>query len=211
MPLPLHIFEERYKMMIGMCVEHETEFGVVYYDGNRLTEKGCTAKITQVLRRYEDGRMDILTVGQRRFTIQTQYDAKPYLEADVTYFEDQEATMVDQKEPSIDQEETSDDNFADLAREGIEKLNKLPLLAERQFDSEALARLDLSVLSFIIAGNDEFTMPEKQRFLEMTSARERLRKGIGSLDNLIKRTKVSEEIKKLIGGNGHFHDFFSKS
>ena len=115
MPLPLHIFEERYIVMIAMCVEHEAEFGIVYYDANRLSEKGCTAKITQVLQRYEDGRMDILTVGQRRFSIQTQYDEEPYLEADVTYFEDQEETMVDQ-------EETSDDNFADLAREGIEKL-----------------------------------------------------------------------------------------
>ena len=141
--------------------------------------------------------MDILTVGHRRFTIQTQYDEELYLEADVTYFEDQ-------KEPL-------DDSFTDLVSEGIEKLNELALLAERQLDTEALTRLDLSVLSFIIAGNDEFTMPEKQRFLEMTSARERLQKGIVSLDNLIERTQVSEEIKKLIGGNGHSHDFLSKN
>jgi len=157
MPLPLHIFEEKYKMMIGICVEQDAEFGVVYYDGNCLSEKGCTAKITKVLRRYEDGRMDILTVGHRRFTIQTQYDEEPYLEADITYFEDQKETMVDQKEPL-------DDSFTDLVSEGIEKLNELALLAERQLDTEALTRLDLSVLSFIIAGNDEFTMPEKQRF-----------------------------------------------
>ena len=204
MPLPLHIFEEKYKMMIGTCVEQDAEFGVVYYAGNRLSEKGCTAKITKVLRRYEDGRMDILTVGHRRFIIQTQYDEEPYLEADVTYFEDQKETMVDQKEPL-------DDSFTDLVSEGIEKLNELALLAERQLDTEALTRLDLSVLSFIIAGNDEFTMPEKQRFLEMTSSRERLQKGIVSLDNLIERTQVSEEIKELIGGNGHSHDFLSKN
>jgi len=45
----------------------------------------------------------------------------------------------------------------------------------------------------------------------MTSSRERLQKGIVSLDNLIERTQISEEIKKLIGGNGHSHDFLSKN
>jgi ATP-dependent Lon protease len=196
MPLPLHIFEERYKTMIGMCIEEESEFGVVYYDGSRLSRKGCTAKISEILKRYEDGRMDILTLGQRRFTMQNQYDEKPYMEADVTYF--------------TDQEETLDDSFADLAEKGIAKLNELAQLAERQLDARALAKVDLSVLSFIIAANDAFTMAEKQRFLEMTSTRQRLRRGIASLDHLVERARVSAAINKLIGGNGHFRGFFEK-
>jgi ATP-dependent Lon protease len=196
MPLPLHIFEERYRTMIGMCIEKESEFGVVYYDGSVLSKKGCTAKITEVVRRYQDGRMDILTIGQRRFTIQARYDEKAYLEADVSFF--------------ADQEEPLDDRVADLVERGIAKLNELAQLGERDFDTEALARLDLSVLSFVIAGNNEFSMAEKQQFLEMTSTSKRLEKGIVSLDNLIERVKAGVAIKKLIGGNGHFHDFFKR-
>ena len=196
MPLPLHIFEERYKTMIGMCIEEESEFGVVYYDGSLLSKKGCTARITEVLRRYEDGRMDILTIGQRRFTIEARYDEKPFLEADVSFF--------------ADQEEPLDDSVADLVERGISKLGELARLGERELDTKALKLLGLSVLSFVIAGNDEFTMAEKQQFLEMTSTKQRLEKGLVSLDILIERVRASAAIKKLIDGNGHFHDFFKK-
>ncbi len=182
--------------MIGMCIEEESEFGVVYYDGSLLSKKGCTAKIKEVLRRYEDGRMDILTIGQRRFTIEARYDEKPYLEADVSFF--------------ADQEEPLDDSVADLVERGISKLSELARLGERELDTKALKRLGLSVISFVIAGNDEFTMAEKQQFLEMTSTKQRLEKGIVSLDILIERVRASAAINKLIGGNGHFHDFFEK-
>ena len=69
MPLPLHIFEERYKLMIGECLEKKKEFGIVYFNGTDIQAIGCTASIQKVLKRYDDGRLDILTQGENRFEI----------------------------------------------------------------------------------------------------------------------------------------------
>src|SRR3954452_15477343 len=65
--LPLHIFEERYKEMIGIAIREESEFGIVLAKDEGIVNAGCTVKVERVLHRYPDGRMDILTMGQRRF------------------------------------------------------------------------------------------------------------------------------------------------
>ena len=69
MPLPLHIFEERYKLMIGECIGSNTAFGIVYFNGSDIQTIGCTATILKVLKRYSDGCLDILTHGENRFAI----------------------------------------------------------------------------------------------------------------------------------------------
>jgi Lon protease-like protein len=69
MELPLHIFEERYKTMINMCLEDGQTFGIVLFDGEVIQKIGCTAEIQSVVKRFDDGRMDILTRGDRRFVI----------------------------------------------------------------------------------------------------------------------------------------------
>jgi len=74
--LPLHIFEPRYRAMIGRCLEEDAPFGVVLIrDGRetgglagRIAEVGTAARIRQV-GRYADGRMDIVTIGVRRFRV----------------------------------------------------------------------------------------------------------------------------------------------
>ena len=69
-PLPLHIFEPRYKEMIGECLKNKTEFGMVRTiaeeDSVRLADYGCTAEIIHVLKTYPDGRMDIFVCGCNR-------------------------------------------------------------------------------------------------------------------------------------------------
>ena len=67
--LPLHIFEDRYKEMIGEAIRNRQEFGVVLANGKGIVNTGCTAMVDKVLRQYPDGRMDILTHGRRRFEI----------------------------------------------------------------------------------------------------------------------------------------------
>ena len=67
--LPLHIFEDRYKEMIGEVIRDRVEFGVVLASEKGIVNTGCTAMIDKVLREYPDGRMDILTRGRRRFEI----------------------------------------------------------------------------------------------------------------------------------------------
>ena len=64
-PLPLHIFEPRYKEMIAECLENKKPFGMVRAKENAVAEVGCSAVILNVMKRYEDGRMDISTARAR--------------------------------------------------------------------------------------------------------------------------------------------------
>ena len=89
MQLPLHIFEERYKEMIGTCLAGEMEFGVVRAQREGLAIAGCIASIRRVLRRYPDGRLDILCLGTHRFEIEQLDDSRSFLQAEVDQFEDE--------------------------------------------------------------------------------------------------------------------------
>src|SRR5215213_9051253 len=76
--VPLHIFEERYKLMIGECLESGGEFGIVWLSDSGLAEIGCTARITQVLDRFDDGRLNILVTGACPFRLLRRIDSLPY-------------------------------------------------------------------------------------------------------------------------------------
>lgn len=94
MPLPLHIFEDRYKEMMGDVMPIDGEFGVVLAKEGGIVNIGCTARVDRVVRQYPDGRLDILVVGQRRFVIDSLDDEKSYLRAQVEFFNDEDATEV---------------------------------------------------------------------------------------------------------------------
>jgi Lon protease-like protein len=186
MPLPLHIFEERYKQMIAECLEESTPFGIVWFDGQSIRSVGCTARVNHVLHRYADGRLDILTLGDRRFFTEALIEEKPYIEADVRFFEDVE--------------ETQDSAAVEATRALLAKLRDAGYLAET---IEALEAESAQGLSFAIPAVEGFTYAERQRFLEMTSRSERLQKRVEALTRILERVQVTEQIQKIIGGNGH--------
>ena len=68
--LPLHIFEDRYKEMVGVCLAEKIGFGVVCAQREGLAVVGCTAEIVRILEKYPDGRLDILCQGAKRFEIE---------------------------------------------------------------------------------------------------------------------------------------------
>jgi len=193
MPLPLHIFEERYKLMIGECLEKNKQFGIVYFNGTDIQVIGCTASIQRVLKRYDDGRLDILTRGENRFEINEMVDHKPYLEAGVTFFDDklEENTAACQE----------------LADNGMNLLKQFAGISGVQGQYGFAEIMDFKSISFLIAGCEGFSYEEKQRFLEMSSTYERLEKSVGSLARIIERTKITAEIQKIIGGNGNMTRF----
>jgi Lon protease-like protein len=88
--LPLHIFEERYKEMVGDAIRDESEFGIVLAKENGIVNAGCTVTVEKVLQMYPDGRMDILTSGQRRFEIASLNEEKIYLQGEVSFFDDED-------------------------------------------------------------------------------------------------------------------------
>jgi Lon protease-like protein len=92
--LPLHIFEERYKQMIAEVQRGKPEFGIVLAGEKGIVNTGCTATIEKVLKKYPDGRMDLVTVGRRRFEIILLNDEKPYLRGAVEFFDDDESEPI---------------------------------------------------------------------------------------------------------------------
>jgi Lon protease-like protein len=89
--LPLHIFEERYKEMTGKAIRERSEFGIVLAKDEGIVNAGCTVTVANVVHTYPDGRMDILTRGQRRFEIESLNDELSYLQAEVEFFDDEDA------------------------------------------------------------------------------------------------------------------------
>jgi Lon protease-like protein len=193
MPLPLNIFEERYKLMIGECLEKNKEFGIVYFNGTDIQAIGCTASIQSVLKRYDDGRLDILTRGENRFEISEMYDHKPYMEAGVTFFDDKL--------------EENTDACQELADNGMNLLKQFAEFSGMQGEYGFIEIMDFKSISFLIAACEGFSYEEKQKFLEMSSTCERLEKSVGSLAKIIERTQITVEIQKIIGGNGNMRRF----
>jgi Lon protease-like protein len=149
----------------------------------------------KVLKRHSDGRLDILTHGVERFVIQDMYDRKPYLEGRVTFFDD---------EP-----EEKTDACQKLTRRGMALLKQFSTFAEMQVEYGFAEPLDAKSISFVIAGCEGFSKEEKQRFLEITSTYKRLKKSVAALEKIIERTKITLEIRKIIGGNGDMAEFSS--
>jgi ATP-dependent Lon protease len=88
MSLPLHIFESRYKLMTRRCLRTHEPFGIVLIRGEEITRVGCTAAIQRLVRQFNDGRMDILTAGLRRYRIAELFHEQPYLEAAIEFLEE---------------------------------------------------------------------------------------------------------------------------
>ncbi|HEX7359857.1 MAG TPA: LON peptidase substrate-binding domain-containing protein [Bryobacteraceae bacterium] len=89
MPLPLHIFEERYKELMNDIVPLSAEFGVVLAKQEGIANVGCTATVEQIVNKYPDGRMDLIALGRRRFKVSSLDDGKHYLRAAVEFFDDE--------------------------------------------------------------------------------------------------------------------------
>jgi Lon protease-like protein len=87
--LPLHIFEDRYKEMVSLCLTENIAFGVVCAQREGLAVVGCTAEIVRILEKYPDGRMDILCQGAKRFEIENLDNSRSFLQAEVDFFGDE--------------------------------------------------------------------------------------------------------------------------
>jgi Lon protease-like protein len=92
--LPLHIFEERYKEMVGDAIRDKSEFGVVQAKESGIVNVGCAVTVVEVVNSYADGRLDIVTRGARRFEIVSLNEEKSYLQGEVNFFDDSEFDPV---------------------------------------------------------------------------------------------------------------------
>jgi Lon protease-like protein len=187
--VPLHIFEERYKLMIGECLESDGEFGIVWLADDGLREVGCTARVTQVLAELEDGRVNILVAGGRPFRLMRRIDDMPYPAGDVQ--------MLDDEGPADDQEE--DAAGAELAAEARERYADLvEHVTDERPSADDLEDLD----AYGMAATIEFDAGSKQDLLELRSERERLARVRDLFVSTIKRISESEKAGELAKSNG---------
>jgi Lon protease-like protein len=192
--LPLHIFEERYKDMIGDCLEAperaggQHEFGIVLAKEEEINAVGCSARIVKVVRKYEDGRLDILTRGARRFEIYLTNEEKPYLRGGVEFFDDDEGADV----PSEADAGQAFELFAQIRH----------LLSSPPEVVPDLPRPHRH-LSFRMAAPLPLDPDFKQRLLSLRNETERLRQVIHALQQLIPYLTALSRARQKAGGNGH--------
>ena len=188
MILPLHIFEERYKEMIGECILEKTPFGILYAHNGSVEEIGCLAEINKVLKKYNDGRMDILTLGRQRFQVMYFDNEKSYLRGMIEPYVDSEAASC----PS----EQEAKQALRLYQEVHELLNKS--------ECEAIDLVSpYEGLSFKIASILNLNNALKQQVLMERSEKNRIEALLRHLEELIPRLKHIEQSARRAGANGN--------
>lgn len=196
--VPLHIFEERYKLMITTCIERDEVFGLVLLRSGADTESedtihrvGVTARIVQA-ERLENGRMNILTEGESRFRIRRLTQEEPYWKGSVDLFED-------------DESHHSIESLYDQVSELYRKVAALGAKVSSSEEPEAVFPDSPTELSYMISYVLDLDSEAKQKLLEMTSTAERLRALIPHLNETIGKLEQQVALKEVIHkvrGNG---------
>lgn len=198
-PLPLHIFEPRYRQMLTDIRIANNLFGVAYFDPStsehdvpRAGHVGCVAEVTET-QTFPDGRSNILTLGVIRYRIESYVERDtPYLVARISYFED------DEEEESMLASSAHDvaDTFTRIAQ------------AVRTLNDERTSLPDISDtepqrLSFLVAAAMEIDAEVKQDLLELTSTSVRLERLRGMLSLAVKSYEERARMHELAKNNGH--------
>lgn len=185
--LPLTIFEERYKTLVAECLAKKGEFGITLVHENKLSEIGCTAVIVQVVRKYSDGRMDIIVEGKRRFKL-TRYesDRAPYLVGTVEFLR-------------TPREETD----GILARETIELYNKLVAIVYNQRVPQLDPDLFQGEVSYVLAQKAGMDILQRQKLLESGSENDRLRMLRDYFKDVLPKLERIDEVERVIKGDGY--------
>ena len=150
-----------------------------------MEQVGCSARIDRVLKRYDDGRLDIVTVGRRRFAIESVDTSQPYLQALVRFLDENE--------------DTDNSSEIDPATGAIDAVLRYAYYAGTEVDRDALRELTVAELSFLIAGIDEMGLETKQHLLEVNSAVSRLHQSVEALEQVTEQLVTLMSLKKAMG------------
>ena len=182
--LPLHIFEERYKRMIGHCLEDGEPFGVVFHDDEGARRVGCEATVTEVVERFPDGRLNIVVTGGRPFRVLDRHEAPGYPAGDVEPLE----RALEEDAAGGEAAEAARAAFAEL----VERVGGEPP------DAVELGTFD----SYELASRVELPPDTKQLLLERRSEDERMRILASALGSLVDAVARSREIAERAQVNG---------
>ena len=197
-PLPLHIFEPRYRQMLEDIQAGDSLFGLSYFDSTATREMppvgsiGCVARVTDA-QTFPDGRSNILTVGLIRYRIEEYVErGDPYLVVRVSYFEDEDENHEDLEERSREVAET----FTRIAR-------AVRIINDERAQLPNISDTEPERLSFLVAAAMEVETDVKQQLLELRSTSERLRRLRDILARAVSSYEERARVHELAKGNGH--------
>jgi len=183
--IPLHIFEERYRELIGECLDSGGDFGLVYADGDGVREVGTRARVTEVLARLPDGKLDVLVEGGNRFRLLELTTGRSFHTGVVAPVEDE-------------------DDPAD--REAVERaLGLFDRLRELTRSDVDVPEADASPLSYVLAARVEFSPDDKLELLNDLSERSRLTRLCDLLENAVETAQRVRGAAERAATNGRVH------
>ncbi|HET8529227.1 MAG TPA: LON peptidase substrate-binding domain-containing protein [Gaiellaceae bacterium] len=180
--VPLHIFEPRYRELIGECIEEGREFGLVYADEDGIRELGTRARVAAVLERFDDGRLNVVVTGGERFVVERLTKGRTFMTAEV------DGVVDESGEADAETRATAAGAFRALAALAG---------ADTDVDEEA------PELSFALAAQVELPPDSKQRLLESRSEQERLELVAELLDAARRTLIATRELSEKAKRNGH--------
>jgi len=185
--LPLHIFEDRYKTLVNECVTDESEFGINYFDSQKIHSVGCSARVKEILKRYDDGKMDIVVEGTRRYVLHKIIDAKTvYQVGDVTYFDDEPQQQNDA-----------------IRMRAIALYNRLVQVAFRG-SVQPIADGNLKPqLSFLLVQKSGLDLGQRQHFLSLRSENERMEILVKHLESVLPLVAGQKKIEAFVMNDGY--------
>lgn len=186
--MPLHIFEPRYQDLIEFCLEYDHPFGVILFEQGEMAEVGCTARIEKVTARYEEGNLDVLVRGERRFRLVEVREERTYLTAAVELLQDAPQSLR-----------------SEMKERAITQHMKLLELAGRTVRPSLYQGVE--EVSFVMAHNAGLTLQQKQKVLELAGENDRIAFLVNHFEDLIPRVEQMEDVRRKIQSNGHFRDF----
>jgi Lon protease-like protein len=179
--VPLHIFEPRYRELIGECIDEAREFGLLYADDQGVRELGTRARVDEVIERFDDGRMNVLVEGGERFRVERMTRGRSYMTAEVVPVGDEEGG-----DPATEMVVRATESFRALAAAVEAEAGEI--------DEEA------AQLSFRLAAQVELAPEAKQELLELRSEQRRLEMVAELLDGvrqvLVATRELGEHAKK---------------
>jgi Lon protease-like protein len=183
--LPLHIFEPRYRQMVKNCLEEKSEFGMLLSLPKGVAHVGCTAEILGVVKRYEDGRMDILTAGRAPFRVVELFTKDPLVQGHVDYLEDREAPASPR-----------------IQRELVELFEACHTLIFEDYPKN-LQGASPQELSYLVAAALPMDLLWKQQILELRSEADRQERLVAYLREWAPHLQKAGAMRQRAGGNGH--------
>ena len=178
----LHVFEERYKTMIGACIERESEFGILWLSDDGLRDVGCALVVEEVAHRYEDGRMNIACRGTRPFRVLERVEHLPYPAGRIEWLDDKEEEL--------------DPATLRAARAAYAEL------VEEATDEPADPDLLGAMGAYAMAATVDFGLDAKQGLLDLRSENARLRLVTRLFRAALKRLDFIERAESRARSNG---------